>query len=131
MKYSDLPFFARTKDTLKALAHNGAEDFYTGFLGHAVVHELEGALTQADLAGYEVVEREAISVQLGKFRVVASPAPSSGPQVLAVLIAMQEYKRRYGYKGVDSSYLNNLTTVKGARFRRSRAMKGQRMNLTH
>ncbi len=44
-------------------------------------------------------------------QVVSSPAPTSGPQLLAFLNAMDDYRSRYGVTPIDAEYLRNITQV--------------------
>ncbi|TRY76762.1 hypothetical protein TCAL_07601 [Tigriopus californicus] len=110
-RMSDLPGFSNLMNTLKAVASEGAAALYTGSLANRTVQALHGYLTLEDLGNYTVVEREAIATQIGDFQILATPSPTSGPQTLAFVNAMEEYNRRYGSHGIDMNFLNNITMV--------------------
>ena len=42
---------------------------------------------------------------------IASGAPSSGPQLLAILNAMEEYEARFGITPRDVAFMRNVSTV--------------------
>ena len=44
-------------------------------------------------------------------QVISAPSPSSGPQLLSFLNAMEEFKRRHGVTPVNAAYLTNVTQV--------------------
>ena len=43
---------------------------------------------------------------------IASGAPSSGPQLLAILNAMEEYDARFGLTKRDVAFMRNISTVR-------------------
>ena len=43
---------------------------------------------------------------------IASGAPSSGPQLLAILNAMEEYEARFGITPRDVAFMSNVSTVR-------------------
>ena len=74
------PDYART---LKKLAVGGADAFYQGRLAADMVeavanHAVPGDLTEADLAAYRAIRREAICADIGPHRYCGMPPPSSG-----------------------------------------------------
>lgn len=105
-------------NTLKVVASEGAAALYTGSLANSTVQALHGYLTLEDLGNYTVVEREAISTQIGHFQILATPSPTSGPQTLAFVNAMEEYNRRYGSHGIDVKFLSNVTMVSSKRVKK-------------
>ena len=71
--------------TLEVIAGGGAEAFYTGSYGKALVAAVRkggGIWTEADLAAYRVVERAPLVGSYRGARIVTSPPPSSGGVVL-------------------------------------------------
>lgn len=73
-------------DTLTRLAEQGRDGFYTGPVAEALVDGVRaaGGIWQlADLADYDVVEREPIVSRFREFRLIGAPPPSSGGIVLA------------------------------------------------
>jgi gamma-glutamyltranspeptidase/glutathione hydrolase len=74
-------------DTLDRLAADGAGVLYEGELAERVVSHVRaggGALTLDDLAAYEVVEREPISVEYRRHEFRSNPPPSSGGILIAL-----------------------------------------------
>ena len=81
--------------TLKAIAEGGAEAFYKGSIAQDIVATVTGHagnpgdITLADLAGYEVVEREPVCGAYRVWRICGMGPPSSGAiavqQILGVL----------------------------------------------
>lgn len=68
-------------DALDLLAAEGAEPFYTGTIGRAVVDWLAdrgGMLTAADLAAYRVIERVPVRIFYRGHEVLTNPPPSAG-----------------------------------------------------
>merc|ERR1711970_77121 len=51
---------------------------------------MEGQFSEKDLSTYEAVEREPLSLSIGDYEVHTSPTPSSGPELLALLNAMED-----------------------------------------
>lgn len=69
--------------TLTAVAEGGADALYTGPIAAAIataVHEAAnpGSLSEADLAGYTAIRRDAICIPYRARRVCGMPPPSSG-----------------------------------------------------
>jgi len=78
------------KVTLDKLFANPERVFYTGQVGKKLVHDMAGHFNESDLANYEAVERESLSTKIGDYEVHTSPAPTSGPELLALLNAMEQ-----------------------------------------
>lgn len=83
-------------ETLKAIAKNGVEDFYSGWIGEAIVETIKkagGVMTLDDLKNYRPVWREPL---IGSYRnrtVIAMPPPSSGGvALLQMLNILESYK---------------------------------------
>ena len=79
--------------TLELLATQGFDGFYRGpVAGHllAAVEEEGGHWTAAELAGYEVREREPIEFDYRDWHVVTAPPPSSGGVALAQMLQILE-----------------------------------------
>ena len=76
-------------DSLDAIAREGARIFYEGELAEAMsrhVREGGGALTRADLAGYEAVERPSLTVEIGDWTIASTPPPAIGGSVLGAML---------------------------------------------
>ncbi len=86
------PAFA---DTLRRVARDGADAFYTGPIAEAIVATVQsaasnpGALTMADLAGYQAKRRPPVCAPYRAWRVCGMPPPTSGGvavlQILGIL----------------------------------------------
>ena len=73
-------------DALERLGSDGAEPFYSGDIGSAIVawvSERGGMLTEADLAPYAVVDRVPVHVSYRGREVVTNPPPSAGGILIA------------------------------------------------
>lgn len=85
------PDYART---LRRLARNGADDFYTGELAQAMSQDLEanGALvTGADLASYTLRSEQPVEGNYRGFQVASSQPPHGGPTLMAILNILEAY----------------------------------------
>ena len=81
-------------DTLAEIAAGGADAFYRGRIARAIAATVAegprpGALSEADIAGYEAIERGALCRPYRIYVVCVPPPPSSGVAVLQ-LLAMAE-----------------------------------------
>ena len=83
--------------TLAAIAKNGAEAFYRGTVGEAIVREigrLGGVLSAADMSDYRARAVEPLAVELFGCRLYGAPPPCAGGaivlQALGVLAAAEE-----------------------------------------
>jgi gamma-glutamyltranspeptidase / glutathione hydrolase len=78
-------------ETLQRLGEEGAEPFYRGDIAAMVCDWLRphgGALREENLAGYEAVEREPVSVRYRDREVLTNPPPSAGGTLLAYALAL-------------------------------------------
>ncbi|MEH6569774.1 MAG: gamma-glutamyltransferase [Halioglobus sp.] len=67
--------------TLQQIARHGSEAFYSGAIAKRIVADMEaneGLITAADLAAYEVVERQPVRGTYRGYEIVSTPPPSSG-----------------------------------------------------
>ncbi|MBA1148679.1 gamma-glutamyltransferase, partial [Ectothiorhodospiraceae bacterium WFHF3C12] len=84
------PALART---LERLAEDGRDGFYRGPVARAMVDSVRaggGIWTLADLAEYEVIEREPIRFDYRGIRVTSAPPPSAGGVGLATMLNILE-----------------------------------------
>jgi gamma-glutamyltranspeptidase/glutathione hydrolase len=84
------PAFAQV---LRRLAQEGADAFYLGDVAErmaAAVASAGGDLTQADLAAYRAIEREAVCLPYRLYRVCGAPPPSSGGTGVAQILGLIE-----------------------------------------
>jgi len=79
--------------TLRRIAENGPDEFYTGRTAELLVEEMRrggGLITMDDLAGYRPVWREPVENEYRGYRIVSMPPPSSGGVVLIEFLNMLE-----------------------------------------
>jgi gamma-glutamyltranspeptidase / glutathione hydrolase len=83
--------------TLRAIAAGGADALYRGEIASDIVravgaHANPGAMTAADLAGYQPKRRVALCTEYRRWRVCGMPPPSSGAIAVAQMLGMlQQY----------------------------------------
>jgi gamma-glutamyltranspeptidase / glutathione hydrolase len=85
----------RYADTLEVIAEQGPDAFYTGPVAKGIVDTVKrtgGVMTLEDLANYEIIIREPISVTYRDFRLTSCGAPSSGAVALAVMKILEGYE---------------------------------------
>lgn len=85
--------------TLRRIAYQGPEDFYTGRTARLVVNHMDdrgGLITMEDLAQYQAVERPAITFNYRDVQVITMGPPSSGGIVLAEILNMLEQEELFG-----------------------------------
>ncbi len=73
-------------ETLAEIAAGGADTFYRGALAERIVRESAaggGRITAADLAAYEVIERDPVRIEYRGSEIVGNPPPSSGGALIA------------------------------------------------
>jgi len=78
-------------DSLEQLVSDGVDVFYLGDVGRAIADDMsdnDGLLTRADLEAYVAVEREALRVAQGGWRLATNPSPAAGGVAMASLLAM-------------------------------------------
>jgi len=83
-----LPAFA---DALDALVHEGADLFYRGEIGQALVADCMargGHLTMADLEDYEVAVRAPLAVPCREAVIYTNPPPAAGGALIAFALEM-------------------------------------------
>lgn len=102
----------RQADALELIAEYGAEAFYAGPIGYAIVHAVEragGVLTAEDLLNYRPEERAPIRGRFREFDLITMPPPSSGGiamlQALTMLEARWEAYRRQPPQDAASVHL--------------------------
>ncbi len=78
-------------DTLERFGAEGAQPFYGGDIGAAIVDwvgERGGLLTQADLDAYRVIDRTPLQVSYRGRRVLTNPPPSAGGILISRALAL-------------------------------------------
>lgn len=92
--------------TLKRIAENGPDEFYTGVTAAKLISAIQkngGIITAEDLAGYKVKWREPLTGEFLGNKIYGMPLPSSGTAVL--IEALNIFKhfplKEYGYGSAD------------------------------
>ena len=82
--------------TLRDLAANGTNPFYKGAIGAAIVQTVQGftpnpgLMTKADLAAYQVKEREPVCAPYRQLQVCGMGPPSSGALTVGQILGLLE-----------------------------------------
>lgn len=81
--------------TLRAIGADGPSAFYSGAIAEAMVASAQaepngGALTLADLAGYEAKERPALCGPFRTYQICSAPPPSSGGVAQAMIMGLYD-----------------------------------------
>tara|TARA_R110002050_G_scaffold55954_14_gene126082 strand:- start:10460 stop:12190 length:1731 start_codon:yes stop_codon:yes gene_type:complete len=91
--------------TLKKIASDGPDGFYTGDVAEKIaasVRDAGGSMSIEDLAGYKAVLREPVSGSYRGYEIVSMPPPSSGgTHIIEILNVMEGYP--IGFLGHNSS----------------------------
>lgn len=96
VKVGDRILVPEQAKVLRLIARRGADGFYAGEVGEAIVDAVKtsgGAMTLADLAAYRPVEREPLRASFRGNTLVTMPPPSSGGIVLAHVLGMLESRQ--------------------------------------
>lgn len=96
--------------TLRLIAENGADAFYTGELAELLAKEMKsqgGLITKDDLAAYKAHERKPITTTYRGFDVYGPPPPSSGGVCLAQMLNVLENfdLKKQGRWSVETNHL--------------------------
>lgn len=96
--------------TLRLIAENGPDAFYTGELAALLEAEMKaggGLVTKADLAAYQANERKPVRTTYRGFAVYGAPPPSSGGVGLAEMLNILENfdLKRHGRWSPEVSHL--------------------------
>ncbi|WP_228151179.1 gamma-glutamyltransferase [Tamilnaduibacter salinus] len=78
-------------DTLEQLAEDGAEGFYSGPVARQLVEDVQaagGIWTKADLAAYQIIERDPVTIRYRDAVIQTASLPSSGGMALAQMFGM-------------------------------------------
>jgi gamma-glutamyltranspeptidase/glutathione hydrolase len=79
--------------TLRTISKNGADGFYKGWVGNAIVASSQagkGIITQADLDQYKTRELAPVECDYRGYRVVSAPPPSSGGVIICEMLNILE-----------------------------------------
>jgi gamma-glutamyltranspeptidase/glutathione hydrolase len=102
---------SQVADFLEALAKEGSDLFYRGEIAQSIsnlcVHG-GGQLTRQDLADYQVVLRNPVTVSYQQHQVLTNPAPSCGGTLIAFALSMLEHANIGQYECGSSRHLQLL-----------------------
>ena len=79
--------------TLRAIADDGAEAFYTGWIADRIADDMKangGLITKDDLAAYQAKERQPVRGTYRGYEIVSMPPPSSGGVALIEMLNILE-----------------------------------------
>ena len=112
-RFNDIGIYKKLLRTMEIIAMNGSAAIYEGGqIGQNLIDEIPGAITFDDLANYKVKEYKPNTTRIGSHEIMASPAPSSGPELLAFLNTLEYLNGTSSdFGNVTSEYLHNITNV--------------------
>lgn len=98
--------------TLRKIARDGRDGFYSGPVAQRIVTDMEqngGLITKADLRDYRAIERAPVTGTYRGFEIVATPPPSSGGvHIIQMLNILEGYNlQAMGHN--SAAYLHHLT----------------------
>lgn len=99
---------------LETLPFDGEREFYEGELARCIDQEMRegcGLLTAADLAAYQVIEREPLPTEYRGFRLLTNPPPSFGGSLLALSLRLLEAREVTELGFGTPAHLGLLTAV--------------------
>ena len=82
-------------DSLKLIAQQGSDAFYTGEIGQRIAKEIQahgGLLTAADLQAYRAIARTPICIRWGDWEIVTNPPPAIGGACVAAMLLLLEHQ---------------------------------------
>ncbi|KGO77704.1 Gamma-glutamyltranspeptidase [Penicillium italicum] len=85
----------RYADTLEAIAHRGADAFYSGPIAETMINAVQrenGTMTLEDLKNYTVAIRDISQIEYRGYKITSTSAPSSGSIALSILKILGTYK---------------------------------------
>ena len=96
--------------TLRYIAGNGRDGFYTGPIAGLIVKEVQqknGLITEKDLANYHSVWRTPLQFDYRDMHIISMPPPSSGGIILRQLLAMTSAYplKNYGFHSAAAVHL--------------------------
>lgn len=109
-------------DTLRLLAREGRDGFYSGdFAARLVagVREAGGIWSEDDLADYDIVERDPVTIDYRGYRVITASSPSSGGIAIAEILNII---RPFDLSGLDTVGRTHLLAEAMRRAYRDRAL---------
>jgi len=97
-------------NTLKGIAEEGADAFYSGILAELYAVEMKasgGIATAEDLKNYKAVEREPMSNTYRDYEILACPPPSSGGTALFTILNILENHdlKKHAWGSAETTHL--------------------------
>ena len=114
-------------DLLERLGAEGPDFLYTGDAGRAAaewVRERGGLLTDADLATYDVVEREPARVEYHDRQVLTNPPPSSGGILIADALGILQRMDNPGDRRTIAEVIASTNRARDVEFLEGLATEG-------
>ncbi|QGJ70274.1 Gamma-glutamyltranspeptidase / glutathione hydrolase [Planctomycetales bacterium 10988] len=119
-----LPDLAKT---LKRIAEQGPDEFYTGKTAELLTTQMqqgEGLITLEDLKNYQAIEREPITGTFREYQILASPPPSSGGMILVEMLNMLETFPQAEHARFDPLTLHRMIEIMRRAYRDRAAYLG-------
>lgn len=104
----DILINSKTSDFLEHLIEDKGDSFYRGDIARAIDQDMRnggGLLTQADLAGYEVLERKPLKLPYRQSMFLTAPAPSMGGVLIGLSLALEAGRTRPDYQWGSREHL--------------------------
>ncbi|XP_051766415.1 glutathione hydrolase 5 proenzyme [Ctenopharyngodon idella] len=90
----DILKFPRLAETMETIAKEGADAFYTGKIAKDLIQDVQarsGTLSLDDLSTFKVRESDALTVQLGEYKMYFPPPPAGGAILSFILKLMHGF----------------------------------------
>ena len=100
--------------TLKQIAKNGHDGFYTGIVADLIVAEMSrggGLITKADLLNYTAQYRPPVTGTFREYEIISMPPPSSGGVLVIQMLNMLENFPIDSLGWNSSAYIHLLTEI--------------------
>lgn len=81
--------------TLQAIETGGADAFYRGAIGDAIVAEIQargGFITKEDLSSYRAIERKPVEGEYRGYKLLSAPPPVGGLAVVEILQILEHFQ---------------------------------------
>ncbi|XP_078127731.1 glutathione hydrolase 5 proenzyme [Sander vitreus] len=94
LRTGDILKFPKLAETMKTIAEQGADAFYTGKIGHDLIQDIEaagGTLKTEDLKSFKVRVEDAWTVPVGNTQMHIPPPPAGGALLAFILRLMKGF----------------------------------------
>ncbi|MEO0759383.1 MAG: gamma-glutamyltransferase [Cyanobacteria bacterium J06648_16] len=101
-------------ESLRLIADQGTEAFYTGAIGQRIVAEIQankGLLTLEDLAAYRAMPRDPLRICFGEWDIATNPPPAVGGACLAAMLLLLNQR---SYNRWDCAAVERLIEIQRA-----------------